>query len=85
MSKHEDIYAELGAKVRAVREEAHVSQAALAQSCGLHRNTVYKLEHGLGSVDLETLIAVSEALGVNFISVFNAIIDERSSLEKKAR
>lgn len=75
MSKHKEIYVELGVRVRAVREEAHVSQAALAEKCGLHRNTVYKLEHGLGSVDLETLLAVSEALGVNFVKVFNAILD----------
>lgn len=89
MSKREDIhtelYVELGIRVRAAREDALLSQGALAQKSGLHRNTVYKLEHGLGSVDLETLLAVSEALGTNFIAVFNSIVDELSPLKLKER
>lgn len=55
----------VGQNVRRYREASGLSQYALAERAGVHRNTVANLELGsLRSLNLETLEQIARALGV---------------------
>lgn len=53
-----------GLTVRGLREEAGLSQEALADAAGLHRTHVSLIERGQRSVRLETVEALAKALRV---------------------
>jgi len=54
----------LGRRVQELREKRGASQAAFAQDCGLHRTAVGLLERGKSIPRLDTLLIVSQRLGV---------------------
>jgi transcriptional regulator with XRE-family HTH domain len=53
-----------GARLRALRYAAGLSLAELAAKSGLHKATIWKLEAGYQGPKWETLIRLSEAIGV---------------------
>ncbi|MEM1099695.1 MAG: helix-turn-helix transcriptional regulator [Planctomycetota bacterium] len=53
-----------GKRVRAVREDAGLSQEGLADAAGLHRTHVSLIERGQRSCRLETVEALAKALRV---------------------
>lgn len=58
------VAADFGAKLRAAREKAGLTQEALADLCGLHRTVISPLERGEHMPRLDTLLRLSGALGV---------------------
>lgn len=55
---------EIGAYVIERRDTLSISQARLAELCGLSVHTLSNLETGTGNVTLETLLKVTEILGL---------------------
>lgn len=54
-----------GCKIRELREQAKLSQEALAAVCGLHRNYVGGIERGERNVGLLNIVALAHGLGVD--------------------
>ena len=60
----QEILETLGRRMRELRERQGTSQEDFAESCGLHRTAVGLLERGRSIPRLDTLLIVSEHLGV---------------------
>ena len=56
--------ADLGAFLRAMREDANLSQEAVAEELGIDRRYVYQLEAGVSTLYATRLFAVLRLLGV---------------------
>ena len=59
-----------GQRIRDLRSERGLSQEALAQLAGLHRNYVGGIERGERNVALDNIHALAAALGVQPSSLF---------------
>ncbi|MCH8831187.1 MAG: helix-turn-helix transcriptional regulator [Chloroflexi bacterium] len=53
----------IGARIRQFREEAKLTQEALAQAAGIGRVTLVRIESGEQSPRYETLVSLAQALG----------------------
>jgi transcriptional regulator with XRE-family HTH domain len=53
-----------GARLRALREHAGLTQAQLAERAGLHTQGIVKLERGERKPAWETVLALADALGL---------------------
>jgi len=60
----QEILSTLGNRMRSLRERKQMSQETFADVCGLHRTAVGLLERGRSIPRLDTLLIVSEHLGV---------------------
>jgi transcriptional regulator with XRE-family HTH domain len=59
------IAALLGARIRAAREAAGISQETLARAARLHRSEIGQLERGVQFASVPTLLACAEVLNVD--------------------
>jgi transcriptional regulator with XRE-family HTH domain len=57
--------AELGARVRAHRDELGLSQEALAARCGVHWTFIGQVERGQRNISLHNLLKVAAGLDVD--------------------
>lgn len=57
------LLAQVGARVRAARDEAGLSRRALAEAAGLSERFLAQLETGTGNISLARFAAVADALG----------------------
>ena len=57
--------ARLGARLRALRLEAGLTQAELARRTGIHRPNIARVEAGRHTPSLETLARLAQAIGVS--------------------
>jgi transcriptional regulator with XRE-family HTH domain len=55
---------DIGTLLRAQRKQQGLSLSALAERSHIHRNTLSALERGLGNVEVNTLLAICEQLGL---------------------
>jgi transcriptional regulator with XRE-family HTH domain len=53
-----------GDRLRALREERIMLIANLADASGIHRNTISRLERGIGTATPQTINALADALGI---------------------
>jgi transcriptional regulator with XRE-family HTH domain len=60
----QEILVTLGNRIRSLREQQGISQEAFADVCGLHRTAVGLIERGRSIPRLDTLLVISEHLGV---------------------
>ena len=56
---------QFGARVRALREQAGLSQEALAAQAGIHRTYMGGVERGERNLCLKNILRLAEALGVH--------------------
>ena len=63
----------LGARIRKLRREKHVSQKGFAELCGLHRSHMGQVERGEANVTLSTILVVAEQLEITVFELFNGI------------
>ena len=54
----------IGNRIRASRNAAKLSQAELADKCGLHVNSVGKYENGINSPPFEAIVKIATALDI---------------------
>lgn len=61
--------ARLGARLRALRQEAGLTQAELARRTGIHRPNIARVEAGRHTPSLDTLARLASAIGVSATAV----------------
>lgn len=74
---------ELGIQLRQVRQDLSLRQADLKQLAQVHLNMIGRYERGDAAPDIDVLIRLALALGLEEIHIGNAIISIRSK-EKTA-
>jgi transcriptional regulator with XRE-family HTH domain len=67
--QEQEIMADLGAKVRELREQAGLSQEKLAEQTDVHRTYISGLERGRQNISLLTMMKLAESLGVSLASL----------------
>lgn len=66
----------LAARVRGLRAERHLSQAALAERAAMHRTYLSSIERGRRNVPLDTVCRLAWALGVDVRDLLTAAPQE---------
>ena len=61
---------DIGARIRALREERDMSLRALAEMCNVSPNTVSLIERGLSSPSIDTLQRLAGGLGMSIAAFF---------------
>jgi len=56
---------QLGATIRERRRALKVTQISLAEMCDVAPNTIIKMERGTGNARLQTLLRVTDVLGLS--------------------
>jgi transcriptional regulator with XRE-family HTH domain len=72
-----DIDREVGKRLRALREEAGISQTALGDCSGITFQQVQKYENGVNRVSISRLIQFCDVLGVPVSQVLDGIATAR--------
>ncbi|MFE1346645.1 helix-turn-helix domain-containing protein [Streptomyces sp. NPDC058757] len=54
----------IGARIRAAREHANLSQLALAERCGVDHKTIHRVEHATSDPSLSLLLRLARSLEV---------------------
>lgn len=66
----QEIYCEIGRRIRAARLRLKVNQDALAYCVGFQRAiSISEIEHGKVRVQIDTLYAIARALGVSLLDL----------------
>lgn len=73
--------ATIGELLRQARLRQQVSKSALSASAGIHRNTVHLVELGRANVELNTLIALCDALDLSIVLVPNEVREHTMPVE----
>ncbi|WP_151448973.1 helix-turn-helix domain-containing protein [Lacisediminimonas profundi] len=60
---------DIGSKIKTARQRQQLTLLALAEKSHVHRNTLSALEQGVGNVELNTLLALCEQLGLDVVLV----------------
>lgn len=60
----------LGARLRALRVERHLTQEAAAESIGVHAKHLVRVELGQANVTIASLVAIATAYGVPLRTLF---------------
>ncbi len=55
----------LGGKIKRFRDEKNISLDELANNANVDKNTISRIEKGLGSPSLDTIVNISHALKVS--------------------
>ncbi len=82
--KRKLIYKHIGAKIAYFRTLNDLSQEELAQRIHLSRATLGKIERATynSSISIETLLDISDALGINLNMLISSDSDEREYWKK---
>lgn len=55
----------IGQRIKAAREQAHITQSELAKIIGLSTHYVSAIERGIKTPKLETFVAIAKTLGIS--------------------
>lgn len=64
---------ELGKRIRFYRKELHLSQEKLAELCDCHPTYIGQLERGEKNATLESIIKISQGLGISLNTLLEDI------------
>lgn len=70
MKKSESITIAFGQRVRALRQQAGLSQDAFAEKCGLDRTYISGIERGVRNPTLEVIWVIANGLGIELKILF---------------
>ena len=70
MSENE-IYKNIGKRIKYLREKSHLTQEKLAEKCGISLDYLGKIEVNINKPGLKTIIKISIALNVPLKSLFD--------------
>lgn len=62
--------------IKTLRKERGISQEALAERAGLHRNFISLVERDLSQPTVDTLFRLADALGVTAVELVSRISEE---------
>ena len=68
-----EIASQVGARLRAYRQQSHLSQEALAELAGVHPTYIGQLERGEKNASLETVEKVCRALQLPMAKLFDKL------------
>jgi transcriptional regulator with XRE-family HTH domain len=80
----EKLYAALGAAVRRTRQWQEVTQAELGARVGLSRTSITNLEKGRQRIQVHTLVAIADALGIQPDDLLKAVPVTAPPLQRRA-
>lgn len=63
--KQREEYKKIGSRIREIRNQKHMSQAALAEKANIHLSHISDIENGKSTLLLPTFIRLTEALQVS--------------------
>lgn len=66
-----DIYANIGKRIKFLRKNVNLTQEKLAEKCGISLDYLGKIEVNINKPGLKTLIKISNALDVEIKSFFD--------------
>ncbi len=84
MTSDDLVYIRLGKLVRARRERIGLTQEELAARVGLLRTSISNIEHGRQKIQVHTLFALAQALGVTHAALLPIPSDDRDLAEVQA-
>lgn len=61
----------LGSNIKQHRTGRKLSQAALAEVCGLQKANLSRIESGKTNITMVTLLSIAEGLNVSVVDLFN--------------
>jgi len=64
------LLAKLGSKIKHLRTNKKISQAALADICGLQKANLSRIESGKTNITMVTLISIAQGLNVTVVELF---------------
>lgn len=70
MRSREPILAQVGKRIRNLREGRGISQEVLAEKSSLHRTYIGGVERGLRNPSLKSLQRIAKGLGVGVVDLF---------------
>lgn len=68
--KHYDVWVKIGLNILHYRKEQRLTQAQIAEACGLSLNHVQRFESGAAGCSVDTLIDVAKVLNVPLYKLF---------------
>jgi transcriptional regulator with XRE-family HTH domain len=71
----ESILAQVGRRIRNLRENSGISQEVLAEKSSLHRTYIGGVERGLRNPSLKSLERIAKGLGVGVGELFQTVKD----------
>lgn len=71
--------AAIGMNIQKLRKSKGLSQYKLAAEAEIERKVLQRIEYGEGSINLNTLIAITMALGVRIEEIFEGVFSESES------
>ena len=60
-----------GNRIKMLRESIDMTQECFAEAIGIHRNSLVKIEHGVGFASVETLEKFHELLEISYSELFD--------------
>lgn len=80
MSNQTELYAQIGKRIRELRQKKELSQTRLAEIVGLKRTSITNIEKGRQKLLVHTLWDLAEALSVSAKDILPAEVVETRSL-----
>ncbi|HTL08347.1 MAG TPA: helix-turn-helix transcriptional regulator [Chitinophagaceae bacterium] len=79
------LLAMLGSRIKQLRINQRLSQAVLAEHCGLQKANLSRIESGKTNITMLTLLSIAEGLHVTVAELFQDLQEEVPSQQVEAK
>ena len=76
---------QLGICIRALREEAGMSQVVFGEKCGFYQTYLSRVERGQANPTINALEVIANGLGLTVFELFDRVRDQVSAARKRPR